>query len=215
MSGTRVKICGITREPDRECAVRAGADAVGFITDVPVETPREIPPERAGDLVSGVPPFVTSVLVTMPGTPAEAVELSERTGADAIQVHGTLTPEEVETLGERVDIPVIAAVDGGETAIEAYAEAASALLVDSTGEDGGGGTGRTHDWDRSRELREEISTPLILAGGLTPENVAGAVERVDPFAVDTASGVERTGGQKDPEAVERFVRRAEGAVRKA
>jgi len=108
---------------------------------------------------------------------------------------------------------VIAAVDVDEDAIEAYAAAASALLVDSTDADGGGGTGRTHDWDRSRELRESIETPLILAGGLTPKNVTEAVETVEPFAVDTASGVEQTGGEKDHDAVEQFTRRAQQAVR--
>jgi phosphoribosylanthranilate isomerase len=213
MSSTRVKICGLTRPGDRDDAIEAGADAVGFITGVPVDTPREITPEQVGELVDGVPPFVTSVLVTMPETIEEAVELHEETGTDAIQIHGTLMPDQIGELRERVEVPGVAAVDVGDGEIEAYAEAASALLVDSTDEDGGGGTGRTHDWDRSRALREAIDAPLILAGGLTPENVAEAVEAVEPFAVDTASGVEQSGGVKDPEAVAQFTRRAQRAVR--
>jgi len=213
MSSTRVKICGLTRPADRDDAIRAGADAVGFISGVPVDTPREITPEQVSALVDGVPPFVTSVLVTMPETVAEAVELHEETGTDAVQIHGTLTPTQIGTLQERVEAPVVAAVDVEDEAIEAYAAEASAVLVDSTDEDGGGGTGRTHDWDRSRALRESIDGPLILAGGLTPENVAEAVEAVEPFAVDTASGVEEAGGVKDSEAVEQFTRRAQRAVR--
>jgi phosphoribosylanthranilate isomerase len=213
MSRTRVKICGITRAADRDDAIQAGADAVGFISGVPVDSPREITAEQVSDLVDGVPPFVTSVLVTMPETVEAAVELHEEAGADAIQIHGTLTPEQIEELQERIEVPVVAAVDVGDEEIEAYAAAASAVLVDSTDEDGGGGTGRTHDWDRSRELRESIDSPLILAGGLTPENVADAVEKVDPFGVDTASGVETEGGIKDHDAVEQFTRRAQRAVR--
>ncbi|PSQ32651.1 N-(5'-phosphoribosyl)anthranilate isomerase, partial [Halobacteriales archaeon SW_10_68_16] len=108
---TRVKICGITREADREVAVRAGADAVGFIVDVAVETPREIPAARARDLVAGVPPFVTTVLVTMPESVQAAVALQDRVGADAIQVHATLDPGEVGVLTERLDADVLAAVD--------------------------------------------------------------------------------------------------------
>jgi phosphoribosylanthranilate isomerase len=94
--------------------------------------------------------------------------------------------------------------------VEAYAEVANAVLVDSTDEDGAGGTGETHDWERTRDIRAGIETPLILAGGLTPENVAEAVETVDPFGVDTASGVERAGGEKDHDAVAAFVDRATG-----
>lgn len=215
MSRTRVKICGLTRATDTAAAVEAGADAVGFITGVPVDTPREITAEEARDLVATVPPFVTSVVVTMPETPADALDLSEQTGADAIQIHGTLSPGEIEALQKRVDIPVIAAVDVDDPEIEAYATVADAVLVDSTDEDGGGGTGQTHDWTESREIRAAIETPLILAGGLTPENVSEAVATVDPFGVDTASGVETSGGRKDHDAVRQFATRAQRAVSEA
>lgn len=211
MSTTRVKICGLTTAEDRDAAVAAGADALGFISQVPVESPREIPPARASELVSGVPPLVTSVLVTMPETVEEAVSLQERVGADAIQIHGTLSPTEVESLADRLDVPVLAAVDVSEPEIGAYAAAADAVLVDSTSEDGGGGTGETHDWERTREIARAVETPLLLAGGLDPGNVAAAVETVEPFGVDTASGVEREGGSKDHEAIERFVETARRA----
>lgn len=207
MSPTRVKICGLTNEADRDTAVRAGADAVGFISDVSVDTPREVSPESAERLAAGVPPLVTSVLVTMPESVRDAVDLQATVRADAVQVHGTLSPENVGGLRARLDVPVIAAVDLSAD-IEAYAGVSDAVLVDSTDEDGGGGTGETHDWKRTREIRAGIDTPLILAGGLTPDNVAEAIETVDPFGVDTASGVERTGGEKDGDAVTAFVERA-------
>jgi len=205
MSRTRVKICGLTNAEDRDVAIDAGADAVGFISQVPVETPRSVAPDQATELAEGVPPFVTAVLVTMPEDPHAAVELQTQVGADAIQIHGSLSPAETEKLVQEIAVPVIAGVDIDDPAIEAYAASADALLVDSTDEDGGGGTGETHDWERSRTLRERFETPLILAGGLTPANVGAAISEVGPFGVDTASGVEHSGGQKDHDAVREFL----------
>lgn len=207
-AGPRVKICGLTNERDRNAAVRAGADALGFIVDVGVETPREITSERAAELVDGVGPFVTTVLVTMAETVPETCTLQERIGADAIQVHGGLPPAEIQELGERSDADVIVAVDAEELEKADYASVADALLVDSTDDQGAGGTGETHDWERTRRLVAELDTPVILAGGLTPSNVAEAVGTVTPYGVDTATGVEHEGGQKDHDAVFAFVRRA-------
>jgi phosphoribosylanthranilate isomerase len=200
---TRVKICGITRAPDRDAAVEAGADALGFIVGVDVETPREITATRAADLVAGLPPFVTSVLVTMAATVGEALELHDRVGADAIQVHGTLSPGEVAELRERTAADVLVAA-GPEEAPD-YADVADAVLVDSVDEAGGGGTGETHDWGRTRAVAAGVDVPVVLAGGLTPDNVGAAVETVDPYGVDTASGVECKGGVKDHDAVHAFV----------
>lgn len=207
---TRVKICGLTNETDRNVAVEAGADALGVIVDVSVETPREIDTDRARDLVAGVPPFVTSVLVTMPESVQAAVALQEQIGAAAVQVHATLDPGEVGALGERLDADVLAAV-GPDADLAAYADAADALLVDSVDESGGGGTGETVDWERTRAAVAGLDVPVVLAGGLTPENVSAAVETVAPYGVDTASGVERAGGQKDHDAVRAFVANARRA----
>ena len=201
---TRVKICGVIRETDREAFVAAGAAAVGVIADVPVDTPREVTAERAGDLVATVPPLVTSVLVTMPDSVQGAVTLQREVAADALQVHATLPPEKVGGLRARVDASVVAAVDVDDD-LAGYAAVADALLVDSTDEQGGGGTGETVDWERTRERGADLEVPVVLAGGLTPDNVAAAIETVDPFAVDTATGVEREGGVKDHDAVRAFV----------
>ncbi|MFB6084527.1 MAG: phosphoribosylanthranilate isomerase [Halorientalis sp.] len=209
---TRAKICGITREADLDAAVAAGADAVGLTAAVTVDTPREVSVDRADDLAAAVPPFVTSVLVAMPETVDRAVELAERVRPDAVQLHGELGPDAVAAVGERAPTQVIAAVDATDPAIDGYADAADAVLVDSVDEQGGGGTGETHDWERTADLVAELDAPVILAGGLTPENVAEAVGTVDPFAVDVASGVESEGGIKDHDAVRRFVERAGAAV---
>jgi len=204
---TRVKICGLAREADRDAAVGAGADALGFIVDVPVDTPREIGPSRARDLVANTPPFVTTVLVTMPASVQAAVSLHGQVGTDAVQVHGTLDPPLVAGLRERLDADVLAAV-GPDADLAAYADAADALLVDSVDGAGGGGTGETVDWERTREAVAGLEVPVVLAGGLTPGNVADAVETVGPYGVDTASGVEREGGIKDHDAVRAFVANA-------
>jgi phosphoribosylanthranilate isomerase len=212
---TRTKICGITREADLDAVVAAGADAVGVTAAVSVDTPREVSVERAADLAAAVPPFVTSVLVTMPDTVSRAVELVEQVEPDAVQLHGNLRPDAVSAVGERVPSKVLAAVDATDADVTAYADAADALLVDSVDEQGGGGTGETHDWERTAALVAELDAPVILAGGLGPANVAEAVETVRPFAVDVASGVEREGGVKDHDAVRQFVERAESAVVRA
>ena len=203
---TRVKICGITDPADLDVVVSAGADAVGFTVDVSVDTPREIEPDRAAELVSATPPFVTTVLVTMPETTDGALESIEHIQPDVIQVHGRLSPEELETLAGDTHSDVVKAVSPEDAA--RFDTVADALLVDSLDASGAGGTGETHDWDRTHELVSSLGSPVILAGGLTTENVADAVERVHPFAVDVASGVESQPGRKDPDAVRSFVRRA-------
>ncbi|WP_254768950.1 phosphoribosylanthranilate isomerase [Salinilacihabitans rarus] len=209
---TRVKVCGLTRETDLDAAVDAGADAVGVVCDVPVDTPREVHPARAADLLAAVPPFVTGVLVTMPSGPERAIELVERVGPDAVQIHGGLEPVDLSYLRASVDATVLSAVDAGDVdAAAAYDGVVDALVVDSVDEDGGGGTGETHDWERTAAATADLASPVVLAGGLDPGNVADAVRTVRPFAVDVASGVEARGGVKDREAVEAFVDRAKGA----
>ncbi len=217
-SATRAKICGSTHETDIATAVDAGADAVGVIADVPVDTPREVDAERARELLDAVPPLVTGVLVTMPATPEDAVELVETVRPDALQLHGDLSPEDAATVADAVSIPVIKAVDADEPErCAAYDGVVDALLVDSVDAQGGGGTGTTHDWERTREAISDVESPVLLAGGLTPENVAEAVATVEPFGVDVASGVERSDlpdgadGRKDVDAVRRFVVNAAGS----
>jgi phosphoribosylanthranilate isomerase len=208
---TRVKLCGHTREVDVEASVRAGADAIGVISEVPVDSPRAVDAERAAELLDAVPPLVTGVLVTMPETSEEAIDLVERTRPDVLQIHGTFSPEDLRTVRGTIARPVIKSVDAADPeAARAFDDVADALLVDSTDAAGAGGTGRTHDWERTQELVDDLDSPVVLAGGLTPENVAEAIETARPFGVDVASGIECGGGVKDPDRVERFVREATG-----
>lgn len=209
MTMARVKICGITNEDDLETAVDAGADAIGIICDVPVDTPREVEPDRAAELVAATPPFVTTVLVTMPETSDEAIRLAGAIEPDAVQIHGTLEPAELAPVRRETTAALVLALDADDaTTAERYDSVVDALLVDTPGAAGGGGTGETHDWDRTRAAVDDLESPLILAGGLTPENVADAVRTVEPFAVDVASGVEADGGVKDADAVRAFVESA-------
>lgn len=205
---TRAKVCGITREEDLAVAVNAGADAVGFITNVSVDTPREIAPSDAADLVAAAPPLVTSVLVMMPDSPGRAAELAQAINPDAVQLYGDFGVDDVRFVRAETGVKVIPALDYDErTRAQNLDAAADALLLDST-EDGGGGTGETGDWKATHELVRNLATPVILAGGLTPDNVRRAAQAVKPYAVDVASGVEADGGKKDPEAVRSFVREA-------
>jgi len=205
----RSKICGVTTERDLRAVADSGADAVGVITEVSVDTPREVAPERAADLVAAAPPFLSTVLVSMPDTPTRAIELAGAVAPDAIQLHGAFDDEAVRYVRREAHADVIAAVDAADPdRARGYDGVADAILLDSTTEDGAGGTGETHDWEAARSLVDDLTTPVVLAGGLTPENVAEAVRTVDPYAVDTSSGVERRGGEKDHEAVASFVRNA-------
>jgi phosphoribosylanthranilate isomerase len=203
---TRVKVCGLTTHGDLRTAVGAGADAVGLISHVETDTPREIPPDLAVELARAAPPFVTTVLVTMPATPDAAVDLAGRVQPDVVQVHGDLTVGDLAYLSSNVSGDVMAAVT--PEAAGDLDTVADALVVDSLDEAGAGGTGETHDWAATRELVTSLASPIVLAGGLTPDNVAAAVEAVDPYAVDVASGVEARPGRTDPEAVTAFVRAA-------
>ena len=205
---TRVKVCGVTREADLEAVAESGADAVGLVSGVSVDTPREVTAEQAAALAAGAPPFLTTVLVTMPETASEAVALARRTGVDVVQVHG-VDPEMAADIGDHVRTLLVAT--DADRAPE-YEGVADGLLVDSVDESGAGGTGETHDWVRTREVVDSLSTPVILAGGLTPENVGDAVDAVGPYGVDVASGTEASGGVKDHGKVGAFVRNARRAA---
>ena len=200
---TRVKVCGIMNEKDLDCAIAGGADAVGFIVEVEGSRHR-ISAEDASELIKLVPVFTKSVAVIAPNSPEEAVVLARKTGADLLQVHGTLGPEEIKELKKRVHQNIIVAVPPG---VEAHrmAAAADAVLLDTFKDGKLGGTGAVHDWSVSAAVATDIQIPIILAGGLNPSNVGEAIRTVKPYAVDVSSGVE-TAGRKDPKKVESFVR---------
>jgi len=212
----RVKICGVTNGADLRAVADAGADAVGVISEVSVDTPREVDLAQAAELTSTAPPFLTTVLVTMPETPEDAVDAVRTVTPDVVQLHGEFSPDEIGYIRAETEAKVVPVVDYDEPErARELDEAADALLVDSTGDGGGGGTGETGDWGAAAELRRDLVSPVVLAGGLTPENVAEAAATVEPFAVDVASGVERSPGAKDHASVSRFVRNAGRALGEA
>lgn len=218
---TRVKICGLRTPEDIEFAERAGADAVGFITEVPVESPRKLDAGTAASLVEKVPKCLDSVMVIMPENADRALELIEKVRPDIVQIHSGLPLCELETVRENTDIPIIKALSVpaglGASKLRNLAErlleevreleesgCADSVLLDSGLAGKTGGTGCVHDWALSRQIAKECRLPLILAGGLKPENVGEAIRTVYPYAVDTASGVE-SGGKKDPVKIRNFI----------
>lgn len=212
---TKIKICGTKDQHDLEIALGCGADAVGFITEVPVESPRKISLEKAADLISRVPLFVTTVLVIMPENLDQAIKMIKTAKPAAVQIHNNVSLEFLTKLKESTNtkiiktlsIPYNADPDKIANRARELEGIADAILLDS--EVGGrtGGTGTTHDWLLSSEIVRKTKTPIILAGGLTPENVEEAIKIVRPYAVDTASGVE-TDGKKDIRKVRTFVQKA-------
>lgn len=212
MRNVRVKICGLTREEDLAVAVAAGADAVGFIVGVP-SSPRNLTVEKAEMLLSQVPIFVDSVVVMAPKSIKQLVEVCEGLKPSAIQIHGKEQLDSSEIREKIKDTRLIKTVyvteDAlNETAIE-DSKMFDALLLDSFSKGQYGGTGKVHDWTLSRQIKEAVApVPVILAGGLKPENVKESILTVQPYAVDVASGVELSPGVKDHEKVRAFVENA-------
>ncbi|WP_370186368.1 phosphoribosylanthranilate isomerase [Alloalcanivorax sp.] len=214
MNIPRVKICGITRPDDGRHAARAGADAIGLVFYPP--SPRYVSPRQAADIVAALPPFVTTVGLFVDAPPEQIAALLEQVPLDMLQFHGDESPAYCAAF-QRPWIKALRMRDGVDPRAEADrygAAGARGLLVDSYVPGVPGGTGERFDWDR---LPADPSLPLVLAGGLDPANVAEAVRRVRPWAVDVSGGVEvlgvdgrRQGGIKDPGAVSAFIRAARG-----
>jgi phosphoribosylanthranilate isomerase len=206
MSRVRVKVCGITNREDLEVAVDAGADALGFVVDVP-ESPRSISLDRARDLVEATPPFVQGVLVSVFDTVDRLETLCSCLAPDAVQVTGTLPRDAICEQFRGIQVIHAVAVNDQAGEVLPSAVRCDAVLTDSCVPGAHGGTGKPHNWNVSRAIKELIApTPLILAGGLTPGNVRAAIETVRPYAVDVSSGVEARAGIKDPAKIRAFIR---------
>jgi phosphoribosylanthranilate isomerase len=215
MNAVRVKICGITRREDLDAAAAAGANAVGFVVGAPA-SPRNLSLETAANLFRQVPPFVKSVLVTVPASVNALVENFRKLHPDVIQIHGESLRNTARIREKLPNTPLIRAVNANSSDTLDKASAASkifdAVLLDSLAEGQYGGTGVVHDWNLSKLVARTIyPTPLILAGGLNPENVATAVRVVRPYAVDVSSGVELQPGIKDHQKMLDFVKNAKDA----
>ncbi len=196
---TRVKICGITSERDAAVAIEAGADALGFVFYG--KSPRALTREAARDIIAKVPPFVTTVGVFVNEAADVIKGLREFVPLDRVQLHGDEDPEFCRGLGSGV-IKALR-IKGAEDILVLKDYNAAAFLLDAFVEGKPGGTATTFDWAIAIEAKRYGR--IILSGGLTPENVAEAVKRAAPYAVDVSSGVESSPGVKDPDKIRRFI----------
>ncbi len=199
----RVKICGITRSEDLHAACAAGADALGFVFYA--KSPRCLVIEQAAELLAQLPPFVQSVGLFVDAEPAFVEAVLKSVPLDLLQFHGNETPDQCKSFGR----PYLKAVrmKVGTDLVEYCADFhdARALLLDAYVPGVPGGTGERFDWDL---IQSDLPKPIVLSGGLNPDNVALAVQKVRPWAVDVSSGVETSPGQKNPAKVAAFIERA-------
>lgn len=195
----RVKICGLTRLEDAVMAAALGADALGFVF---AESPRQVSPEAVRRMVRALTPLVLTVGVFMDQSLKEVQRVRDYCGLDFVQLHGAESERTAARLGRRV-IKVVT-VEDALPPVEAYPKAT--LLLDAPKNQPRKGSGPGFDWRLAREAAR--ARPVILAGGLNPDNVRLAIDTVRPFAVDVSSGVEKEPGRKDHAKIAAFINRA-------
>ncbi len=206
----RVKVCGVTTAEDAEFALAAGADALGM-NFVP-GTPRCLEVEQARKMAEALPPFGARVGVFVNEAPERVMEIARRVGLDVAQLHGDESPEDCRRLVEQ-GLRVIRGlrVKGPETIAQIDDFTGCAILLDAYVKGALGGTGETFDWELASQAAE--ARPIILSGGLKPENVAEAVRRVQPYGVDASSGLEGAVlARKDPKRVLDFIQNTRAAI---
>jgi len=207
----QVKICGITRHEDLKIAIDAGADLIGFIIGVTFSQ-RNLGLDKAKELISKVHNDVRSVAVTVFKTKEELIKIYDELETDYLQIHGnfqSILKSFPETLSKERIIGAVSGrnPDASELAVR-ISDIFHTILLDSATNEGSGGTGITHDWNLSRRIRDTIyPNRLILAGGLTPENVEDAVKKVRPYGVDVSTGIEEKPGIKDHKKIFDFITR--------
>jgi len=198
---TRIKVCGITCQEDARIAVAVGADGLGFIF---VEgSPRLIDPEMVKAITGELPPFLNRVGVFRDEDIEEVQEIIHYCRLTLVQLHGSESPEYCNKIPCQVIKAFSIHPDSDNEELAAYAGVVSGFLLDTYHKDMAGGTGIPFDWNLVKQIKPP--GPVILAGGLTPENVGEAIRQVKPFAVDVNSGVEYQPGRKDSDKLKRFV----------
>lgn len=200
----KVKICGITSLEDALAAVEARADALGFV--FVEKSPRCVSPQKAAAIIATLPPFVQTVGLFVDDDPERINWTADFCGLDVIQLHGEESPDFCTEIRRRI-IKVFRVKDAASLSSLARYQVAGYLL-DAWSPDAHGGTGTTFDWSLARELTG--SRPIILAGGLSPDNVREAIDIVRPYGVDVSSGVESSPGKKDLEKVRKFIAEVKG-----
>ena len=201
MQRVRVKICGITNEPDALAAIEAGADALGFVAYP--KSQRHIDLAQAMPWIRHLPPFIAKVVVCVNATAKELVHWAREFPVDAWQFHGDETPEMIKAAPPGTRIRALRAT-GALSREELLAWPVEAFLLD-TPAPGYGGSGKTCDWSLAKAIKAAANRPIILAGGLDPSNVASAIATVRPYAVDCSSGVEESPGKKDYAKLRDFI----------
>ena len=205
----RVKICGLTNLDDARAAIEAGADALGFIFFS--GSPRYITPAAAARIIAQLPPFVSKVGVFVNEPIAPLLEVANSVGIDTIQLHGTETPNYCENLpGNRLKVIKAFRIKDQSSLLPLRDFHTSAFLLDSFVPGQLGGTGAKFNWDLAIQA-SAFGTPIILAGGLIPENIRDAVSKVAPYGVDVSSGVESSPGKKDHSKLRTFIAAARSA----
>lgn len=199
---TKVKICGITSLEDAVLAVEAGADALGFVFFE--KSPRYLRPDAAAGIIARIPPLVQVVGLFVNAELDFVNRTADSCGLDIVQLHGDESPAYCKLVRRRVMKAF--RVRGPESLAPMADYQVAAYLLDAYSPNAYGGTGARFDWDCAVAAKER--GPIVLAGGLDAENVASAVAKVAPYAVDVSSGVELSPGRKDPEKVRRFIQEA-------
>jgi phosphoribosylanthranilate isomerase len=208
---TKVKICGITNTDDALLAANLGADFIGlnFFKD----SARKVSLKNAKEIISKMPPFISSVGVFVDEILEEVIKTAKKAPLKYIQLHGTETPEYCSQAALLTGLPIIKAFriidEKSIDALPRYSESVNYFLLDAFVAGEPGGTGQVFNWDIAVKAKE-FGKPVFLAGGLTPENIAEAIAKTLPFAVDVAGGVERLERRKDYDKLSRFIRAARG-----
>ncbi len=203
----KVKVCGITNLYDALNAVDLGADALGFI--LYCKSKRYVEPKTVRFITKKLPPFVTKVGVFVNEDRNVVLEVLSYCGLDFAQLHGDESPDDCRYIGKDRVIKVFR-IKGEEDikSVEDYSDCVRAVLLDTYSESEYGGTGKTFNWEIAKEIVNRYDVPVILSGGLNPDNVEDAIRFVCPFAVDVSSGVEEEPGKKDLLKVKGFISRA-------
>ena len=210
ISHTRIKLCGLSKSEDVRTAVLAGADAIGLVFYE--KSPRYIAPEAAAQLIADIPPFITTVGLFVNASPEEVAKVVAIAPVSMLQFHGDETLEQCCRAAEAANRPFMRAIRvkpemNGADLLKYDQEfrAASPLFVSlllDTWVDSYGGSGKAFDWSL---IPEELAHRVVLSGGLNAQNVADAVARIHPYAVDVSSGIERSKGVKDASMMREFV----------
>ncbi len=201
----KVKICGITNLDDALAAIDHGADALGFVFFK--KSPRHISPAKAKAIIKKLPPFISSIGVFVNENKKNIEKIISHTGINTIQLHGNEPPKACNLSRPAIKAIRVKAIDNLGI-ISRYKNKVSAFLLDTYTPEIFGGTGQIFNWDIAIEAKQ--FGKIILAGGLTPENVEQAVRQVHPYAVDVSSGVEAEKGKKDYRKMKLFIERAKG-----